>query len=537
MPRCSKASRQAPNNLIFASLMAWFQHIKRSRILKASLFATGLSGIVAEYVLSTLATYYLGDAVFQWTMILSVMLFSMGLGSRISRYFTRHILETFIVTEFLLSILTSTCALTTYVLMAYTEHIGWLIYGFSILIGLLIGMEIPMATRLNEEHESLRTNIAGVMENDYFGSLIGGVFFAFIGLPYLGLTYTPFVLGGINFVVALALFATLGSGVQQRFTWPLRGMATLVFGLILAGVLLSEPIVRYGEQARYQDKVVFSKQTRYQKITVTQWKDHHWLYLNTSKQLCTFDEWLYHEPLVHPVMKLSPHPEEVLIVGAGDGCAIREVLKYPGVDSIILVDLDPEMTDIGANHPILRTLNQDAYHAPKVRVINGDAFNYLADTDRYFDVIIADFPDPRTIELNRLYTLEFYKLCRKRLRPAGVMITQAASPYYTTRAFKTIDATMAAAGFATIPIHNHVYTFGEWGWVIGAKAIPKAELKPRLQAMRFDDLDTRWISNEAMTMMTSFGGDLVPVDSVEVNAIHHPVLYKYYHEGAWKVVY
>ncbi|WP_233195897.1 hypothetical protein [Aquimarina sp. MAR_2010_214] len=159
---------------------------KKSRILKLALFATGLSGIVAEYILSTLATYFLGDSVFQWTMILSIMLFSMGVGSRLSTFFTTKILEKFLIAELLLSLLTSTAALTTYFLMGMTENIGVVIYSFSIAIGLLIGVEIPLVTRINEENEELRTNIAGVMENDYYGSLIGGLFFVFVGLPFLG---------------------------------------------------------------------------------------------------------------------------------------------------------------------------------------------------------------------------------------------------------------------------------------------------------------------------------------------------------------
>jgi len=162
----------------------------KSNILKLALFATGLSGIVAEYILATLATYFLGDSVFQWTMIISVMLFSMGLGSRLSKYFTSDLLKKFIIIEFSLSLLTSFSSLLVYTAAAYTIYKGLIIYGLSIIIGLLIGMEIPLVVRLNYEFQKLKVNIASVLENDYYGSLIGGMFFAFIGLPYLGLTNT-----------------------------------------------------------------------------------------------------------------------------------------------------------------------------------------------------------------------------------------------------------------------------------------------------------------------------------------------------------
>ncbi|MDP4679084.1 MAG: spermidine synthase, partial [Cyclobacteriaceae bacterium] len=152
-----------------------------SNILKLALFATGLSGIVAEYVLSTLATYFLGDSVFQWTMIVSIMLFSMGLGSRISKYFSQNLLQKFIIIEFILSSLTAYVSVITYSASAYYGSSYLIIYSLCIIIGLLIGMEIPIVIRLNDEFETLHVNVSSVMENDYYGSLVGGVFFAFIG--------------------------------------------------------------------------------------------------------------------------------------------------------------------------------------------------------------------------------------------------------------------------------------------------------------------------------------------------------------------
>ena len=87
--------------------------MSRSNILKLALFATGLSGIVAEYILSTLATYFLGNSVFQWTMIVSIMLFSMGLGSRFSRFIQTNLLQNFIRIEFTLSILVAFVSVIT----------------------------------------------------------------------------------------------------------------------------------------------------------------------------------------------------------------------------------------------------------------------------------------------------------------------------------------------------------------------------------------------------------------------------------------
>lgn len=505
-----------------------------SKILMASLFATGLSGIVAEYILATLATYFLGNSTIQWTMILSCMLFSMGLGSRFSKYVNKYVLETFIALEIILSILTSFCALITYASMGQTHYIGVIIYTLAILIGFMIGMEIPLVTRINGRYENLKANIASVMEKDYYGSLLGGVFFAYYAHENLGLTYTPFVLGTINLLVAIVLFLVLKSNVESKFK-ALLGISFIVVSLgSVLGVMNAEDVVLYGEQERYYpDKVIFSKQTKYQKITITQHKEHHFLYLNSGKQLSTLDEYLYHEPLVHPVMQLSQNPKHVLIVGAGDGCAIREVLKYENVDSIFLVDLDPEMTLVGASHEVFAELNDSAYFDSKLTVINSDAFIWMENTNRYFDVIIADFPDPKNLELSRLYSLQFYKFCYQRLRPNGVMVTQASSPYYMNNAFRCIDKTVSEAGFNTLPIHNHVYTFGEWGWVIGTKSIAKDRIKSLLWSKDLEGLDLKWLTPEGVQMMSSFGKDIVvdPIDSLEVNTVHNPVLYQYYQRG------
>lgn len=206
----------------------------KSNILKLSLFATGLSGIVAEYILATLATYFLGNSVFQFTIVLSVMLFSMGLGSRISKYFEKNLLSSFVIIEFTLSLLVAFSALFTYTATAYMEYTGVFIYSFCILIGLLIGMEIPLVVRLNDAYQELRVNVSAVMENDYYGSLIGGLFFAFVGLPYLGLTYTPFVLGAVNFGVALLLLVFLGQLFPKAHKLAFK-IGAFAVGLVLFG--------------------------------------------------------------------------------------------------------------------------------------------------------------------------------------------------------------------------------------------------------------------------------------------------------------
>ncbi|MBL6447121.1 polyamine aminopropyltransferase [Fulvivirga sp. 29W222] len=508
----------------------------RSNLLKLALFATGLSGIVAEYVLSTLATYFLGDSVFQWTMIVSIMLFSMGLGSRLSKWFVNsNLLQNFIYIEFTLSILAAFVSVITYITSAFYGYVGFAIYAMSVVIGLLIGMEIPLVIRLNDEFEDLRVNVSSVMEKDYYGSLLGGVFFAFIGLPYLGLTYTPFILGSINFMVACGLFLMLRSSLGSRLKLKLSGMSFLVFAMLVVGFVFAKPIIDYGEESRYQDKIVYQEQSKYQKIVITKTREDFWLFINGNQQLSSVDEVMYHEPLVHPVMKLSKTPQQVLVMGGGDGGAVREILKYDQVEQVTLVDLDPAMTRLGQEHELLLRMNKNALNHRKVDIINTDGFKYLEDCRQYFDVIIVDLPDPKTVELGRLYSYEFYRLCFSKLRPNGLIITQAGSPYYAARAFNCIEATMQAAGFATVPLHNQVLTLGEWGWVLGSKVGSTEEIKNALQRLKYSDIETQWINHDAMTLITSFGKEIFPDGqrTVEVNKVHNPVLYKYYLKGKW----
>jgi len=222
-------------------------------------------------------------------------------------------------------------------------------------------------------------------------------------------------------------------------------------------------------------------------------------------------------------------------MGGGDGGAVREILKYPSVEKITLVDLDPRMTELGQTQDWLVRMNQNALNDPKVEIVNADGFTWLEANETYYDAVIIDLPDPKTVELGRLYSYEFYQLCYNHLRPNGVITTQAGSPYYAARAFNCIDQTMSATGFTTAPLHNQVVTLGEWGWVLGVKGGEKQEVKSALQSLNFSGIQTEWLNKEAMILMTSFGKKVFPDDDkpVEVNRIHNPVLYKYYLKGKW----
>ncbi|MCH2225230.1 MAG: spermidine synthase, partial [Crocinitomicaceae bacterium] len=238
----------------------------------------------------------------------------------------------------------------------------------------------------------------------------------------------------------------------------------------------------------------------------------------------------------HPVLSLTKGKVDVLVMGAGDGCAVRELLKYERVNTITLVDLDSTMTTIAKEHPIFRKLNRDALLSEKVKVINTDAFHYLETNNKFYDVIIADFPDPRSIEINKLYSEEFYKLCGHHLRENGAFITQSTSPYYTTHTFRCIEKTLQSAGFNTLPIHNHVYSFGEWSWIVGSKKLKTDHIKNAILSTPIDEIENlKWMTKQSLGLLTSFGKDLVSVDlnKLKINTIHNPMAYKYYEKGDW----
>jgi len=510
--------------------------LNQSFVLKACIFATGFAGIVAEYVLSTLASYLLGNAVLQWTLTLSFMLFAMGLGSRISKNVRGPLLDIFVMVEFALSLLCAVSAAAAYFLSIYVANIAPVIYSLSIIIGILIGLEIPIATRLNNHFEELRINISSVMEHDYYGALLGGLLFAFFALPKLGLTYTPILLGSVNFVVAAALFLKYRN--LLKFKKWLTGGFVLVPVLLVALGFLAEPIVLFGEQMKYKDRVIYQQQTSYQKIILTQWKDNYWLYLNGNEQFSSYDEERYHEPLVHPAMNLSVARKNILVLGGGDGLAARELLKYPDVEKITIVDIDPAMTELGRKHEIFVELNDEAFQNSKVAIVNQDAYIFLQETTAIFDVVIIDLPDPKTVSLARLYTSQFYGLVKKQLAASGAIVTQATSPFFSRKAFLSILKSMQAAGLPAISYHNHIPTMGEWGWVLGinSKQIDEKQLKTKTASLNFKEISTRFLNQDAMLSMLNFGKDVfADFDEIKVNDELDLSVYHYYLSGEWDV--
>lgn len=479
-------------------------------ILIAAMFVTGFCGMVAEYSVSTAVAYYVGNSVAAFSIVISTFMFAMGAGSLWSRRIEGRELEQFLLTECALSVVAG--ASIIFIAQASRIDLTWEAALFaSAFLGLLIGFEIPLLMRVNEQQEViLKENAARVFFADYAGSAVAGATFATVLLPVIGLVHTPILCGSVNLAVA-AVMALVFRREQtdtdaaqpygMRVWWAVAGaaLALVTFGL------RGNDIVFDAEQAAYEERIVFAQQSAYQKIVVTEDRTttgtlvDRCLYLDGHTQFCTSDEHRYHETLVHPALWLASDARRVLILGGGDGIAVREVLKHPGIGQVTLVDLDPVMLELARTHALFTATNAHALADKRVTVVTADAYPWLRQNREFWDVIIADFPDPSVVETAKLYSYEFYRAVGRRLAPCGVFVTQSTSPIHAREVYLTIRVTMEAAGFEVLSHRVNVPTFGDWGFHIGAHPQHMAErdMRDRLEVF-VDTVPTRYLNREAM---------------------------------------
>jgi spermidine synthase len=287
----------------------------------------------------------------------------------------------------------------------------------------------------------------------------------------------------------------------------------------------AERITQLAEESLYADDVILARDTRYQRIVLTAWKDDLRLFLNGHLQFSSRDEYRYHEALVHPGLASLPGARRVLVLGGGDGLAVREILRYPGVREVVLVDLDPAMTGLFATHPRLTALNGGALTDPRVTVVNDDAFVWLGRTRDTFDFVVVDFPDPSNYGVGKLYTTAFYRLLSRHVSRDGLLVVQSTSPLFARRSYWSIVATLREARLATYPYHLYVPSFGEWGFVLarpgagGAGYVPPSALPPGL----------RYLTPREVPQLFAFATDMLPVEA-RPNRLNDQALVRYYEE-------
>jgi spermidine synthase len=555
-------------------------------LLGLSIFATGFCGLVSEFVLSTVSSYILGNSVEQFSVIIALMMLMMGVAGAVQRFFPdRHLVQQFVIVEMLLALLGGFAPLAIYAAYGWMEHHFLVVlYGFVMALGFLIGFELPLVLRINSKYvKRLPSNLAVILGLDYVGGFVGALVWTRYLLRELPLTETSFVIAGFNFAIASLTFAYFafsreGSSAEGRMRVGGRAPALVAIGLVAALLLVGYVSNRdWGdalEQRLFDHRIVFAETTRYQRIVVTHdsRRDDYRLFLNGNLQLSSVDEVVYHEQLVHPAMSVALRRDRVLILGGGDGMAAREVLEYPDVTTVTLVDLDPRMTELAATHPLFIELNGGALRDARVRrlaaqgisgsgrspvhqageargasefrgvqvvaeveVLNVDADRFVAALPGLWDVVLIDLPDPSSVELAKLYSREFYRRLRGVLAPGAVLALQATSPYHAKEAFLCILRTLESAGYAVLPYHDQVPSFGSWGWVLASPERDEhAALRRRVEAIESFDVETAYLTPELTRSSLVFGKGRLHSDHAGVNTLMRPVLLDLYLRQGWQ---
>jgi spermidine synthase len=489
------------------------------KLLLFSVFFLSLCGIIYELVLGSLATYLLGNPVQQYSITIGFFLSSMGLGSYLSRYFTRNLLALFVRVEITLGLVggLSVVLLTTLFSISpsfYALHIFTLVA-----IGTLVGLEIPLMTRILKEYGSLKEILSNVLSLDYLGGLAGSLLFPLILFPLAGRFLTSLVIGLLNISVAMIIILRMDYARRKVVDGILTSAA---FILLLVLAFQSEAITASLEKRIYQEDVIFSKRTKYQEMVLTRSGNDFRLYLDGALQFSTYDEYRYHEMLVHPVMQAAGRVSDVLVLGGGDGMAVREVLKYPSVRHVTLVELDREMVLLAKNNSTLRMVNNGSLSDERVTVKVEDAYNYLKSTGIRYDVVIADFPDPHDETIAKLYSREFYTMVKRVLREKGVFVTQSTSPLFARKAFWGIHNTMAAIFPGVTPYHIYIPTFGDWGFNMTIPATKKLS----------GSAPAHFYTSALFSVSKEFPSDSSFIQT-GITTFNFPRVYQYYLQG-WK---
>lgn len=509
--------------------------------------------IIYELIIAAVSSYLLGNSVYQFSVTIGLFMSSMGLGSYLSRYFSRCLVNRFILIEIAIALIggiSSAALFNTYIF--YESAAVYLVVMFILItsIGTLVGLEIPILTRIIGQYDSLRVTLSNVLAFDYIGALIGSVIFPLILLKYTGLVQSAFIVSLLNVFVAGLLLFQYWKSVEGRYL--LIFATVLTSGSLAVAAMYSTDIDNWLESKLYRDHVQLSKQSRYQKIVLTKRdgqkdllsaddtivepsglevtnrrKDLR-LFIDGNLQFSSVDEYRYHEALVHPAMNLADKRANVLILGGGDGLAAREVLRYPEVKRIVLIDIDPEITKVCSSYPEIVELNQGSLLNAKVTVINQDAYKFVewGYHNQKFDVVIIDLPDPNHESLSKLYSVTFYRLIGNILNAKGVIVTQSTSPFFSRDAFWCIHHTIEEAELYTYAYHLDIPSMGDWGFNLSAKTSHEIK-KIRLS------VETNFLTNSLIQAMFQFGKDVNELET-KINTLLKPVLMFYYEDKNWR---
>lgn len=490
-----------------------------------SVFVIASCGLAYELVAGALSSYLLGDSVTQFSTVIGCYLFAMGAGSWLSKYIARDLIGRFIQIELLVGLLGGFSAIGLFLVFTWLPAPFKLLLYLAVFgVGVLVGLEIPLVMRILKRELAFKDLVSQVLTFDYLGALAVSILFPLLLAPHLGMVRTGLLFGLLNVAVALWALHLFREHLPARRWLLVQSGGACV--LLVAGFAGAGQLTSFAETQLYADEIVHAETTPYQRLVVTRWRDDLRLFINGNLQFSSHDEYRYHEALVHPGLASLPSARRVLVLGGGDGLAVREILKYPEVESVTLVDLDPAMTELFGTSPALIALNGGALNSPRVRVVNADALQWLEESREFFDFVVVDFPDPSNFALGKLYTSAFYRLLEKRLSANGLIVVQSTSPLYARQSFWCVVATLESVGLKTAPYHATVPSFGEWGFIVagrGEYAIPSVAGR-----------NTRFLTPEMLPGLFHFPADMARVP-VEINQLNNQVLVRYF-ENEWRRV-
>ncbi|MEV0371419.1 polyamine aminopropyltransferase [Streptomyces sp. NPDC050636] len=441
----------------------------------AVVFVCAACGLVYELELVALATYLVGDSVTQASVVLSVMVFAMGVGALLAKRLRCRAAVGFGAVEAALALVGGTSAMALYACFAWFGQSRLALVGFSLAIGVLIGAEVPLLMTLIQRvrRQDAGGAVADLFAVDYVGALVGGLAFPFLLLPCLGQLTGALVTGAVNAVAGGTLVLWLfRHDLTVRARWTLLVVNALTLALLAAGMMLATPFEQAARRAVYGSAARVAVQTGFQEVVVTGGAGGGAgagrgrkgsgrpleLYLDGRLRVSADNEYRYHEALVHPAMSGGPRGR-VLVLGGGDGMAAREILRYRAVRSVTIVELDPGVVRLARTDPGLSALNRHSLSDPRVRVVTADAFDWLRQRGASpggrrpvpYDVIVSDLPDPGITASTKLYSQEFYGLASRVLAGDGRLVVHAGPPVARPRTYWTVEATLRSVGLSTAP--------------------------------------------------------------------------------------
>lgn len=496
--------------------------MNRTPILFLNVLVIAACGLIYELLAGTLASYVLGDSVTQFSLIIGLYLSALGAGAWLSRFIDRDLAARFVDVELGVALAGGLSAPLLFLGFARLQWFQLFLYALVFVIGALVGLELPILMRILREHLDFKELVSRVLSFDYIGSLIAAVLFPMFLVPRMGLVRTSVMFGLLN--AAVGLYGTYLLRPLIASVTGLRVRSAIVIVILVFAFVRADALTSLSEDELFSDEIVYSKTSPYQRIVITRGRAGFQLFLNGSLQFSSADEYRYHEALVHPAMSSATAPRNVLILGGGDGLALREVLKYPSVQQVTLVDLDPRMTTLWKTFRPLGDLNHHSFADARVHVINQDAMIWLEQQRALFDVAIVDFPDPNSFALGKLYTTRFYRMLRAHLAPGGAIAVQCTSPLFARKSYWCIIRTIEAAGLRVRPYQTTVPSFGVWGYALARNApfeTPKHVAVP-----------VQFLDDAILAGLFVFSRDMAPLP-VEINRLDNQILIRYY-EDEWR---